>query len=94
MQTLVGVGSGDKDDIWVPGLDAGGWWHFLPTWGRRKRRGWERGDRPPGGQGLGAAYGQCPGGSKDRAGGSALGERGGCERGAEGRSAEPGGADT
>ena len=53
-----------------------------------------RGDRPPGGWGLGAAYEQWPGGSKGRAGGSALGERGGHERGAQGRSAEPGGADT
>lgn len=42
VQTLEGVGPGDKDDTWAPGLDAGGWWHRSPTWGHRKRRGWER----------------------------------------------------
>lgn len=39
---------GDKGDRWVPGLDAGGWWHRLPSWGHRKGCVWERGDRPLG----------------------------------------------
>lgn len=52
VQTLVGGG------VWGQGRHLGSWsgrWWLvalLTHLGARKRRGWERGDRPPGGQGL------------------------------------------